>query len=184
MPGVGAKSAERFAFHMLNWPPERLRAFADVVKGVPDLLFHCDNCGCLTDIETQPCRWCDPKSRDSRVMAVIATPKDAFALEETASYRGHYHVLGGTLSPIDGRGPEALRLEPLKARLEALQTEELIIALDSTIEGDATSLYLKQVLAAPGRRLSRLAFGIPMGSALDYVDGGTLARALSGRNVL
>lgn len=180
-PGVGNKSAERFAFHLLNWPEDQLNELSEIVRDTKNKLKQCSTCGCLMGEEN--CHFCDLTQRDSNVVCVIASPRDAFSIEETHEYRGLYHVLGGVLSPLDNRGPEHLSLYKLKKRVTALQVKEVVIALDSTLEGDATSLFLKQELASYPIQISRLAFGLPMGSSLDYVDGGTLARALSGRSL-
>lgn len=180
LPGVGSKSAERFAFHLLDWSPDQLHEFSTTIKGIKEHLSYCPDCGCL--MGSSLCYLCDLTKRDSDVLCIIASARDAFSIEETHEYKGLYHVLGGVLSPLDKKGPEHLRMSQLKQRLNTLPIKEIVIALDSTLEGDATSLYLKQELANHPVRISRLAFGLPMGSSLDYVDGGTLARALSGRN--
>lgn len=178
-PGVGNKSAERFAFHLLTWAPEQLAEFSGLVKNTKEKLKSCEICGCLKGEEV--CFYCDTNKRDSHIICIIAFPRDLFSIEETHEYRGLYHVLGGVLSPLEGRGPEALSIKQLKQRIHSLDIKEVIIALDSTLEGDATSLFLKQELSSYPVHISRLAFGIPMGSSLDYVDGGTLARAFAGR---
>jgi recombination protein RecR len=180
LPGVGHKSAERFAFHLLNWQPSHLRELGQAILEIKDKLKQCQTCGCLMD--DHACFFCDLSKRDTHMICIIASPKDAFFIEDTHEYKGLYHVLGGTLSPLNSRGPEHLSLEKLKERIISLNTKEVVIALDSTLEGDATSLFLKQELSPYSVQISRLAFGIPMGSSLDYVDGGTLARALSGRH--
>lgn len=180
LPGVGHKSAERFAFHLLNWPDYQLRELGQVVAEIKNKLKYCHDCGCLMD-ETA-CSFCDLSKRDSHLLCVIASPRDAFSIEDTHEYKGLYHVLGGVLSPLEKRGPDQLSLQKLKNRITALNIQEIVIALDSTLEGDATSLFIKQELAPYSVHVSRLAFGLPMGSSLDYVDGGTLARALAGRN--
>jgi len=180
LPGVGHKSAERFAFHMLTWTPSQLAELAAIIRETPYKLFPCANCGCLLDNEY--CSYCDLSLRNPDFLCVLAYPKDVFAIEETREYRGLYHVLGGLLSPIERKGPEHLSIDKLKHRLELLNTKELVIALDSTLEGDATALYLKHELESLPIKISRLAFGLPMGSSLDYVDGGTLARAFTARN--
>jgi recombination protein RecR len=179
-PGVGHKSAERFAFHLLNWPVEHLHELSETVKQTKDKIKHCSQCGCLTD--EAPCHYCDITQRDSQIICVTAFARDVFSIEETHEYRGLYHVLGGVLSPLENRGPEHLSIQTLKQRVKTFQIKEIVVALDSTLEGDATALYIKQELADPDIKISRLAFGLPMGSSLDYVDGGTLARALAGRN--
>jgi recombination protein RecR len=127
------------------------------------------------------CSFCHSEKREPSQLCIVATPRDAYSLEETGSYRGYYHVLGGLLSPIEGKTPEHLNLDRLKKRITTLQIKEIIIALDSTLEGDTTSLFLKEQIQGWGLPVSRLAFGIPIGSSLDFVDGGTLARAMTGR---
>lgn len=179
LPGVGSKSAERFAFEMLTWTPERLAEMGTVIQELPTAIQCCQQCGCLMD--EMRCFFCNNARRDTSLLCAIATARDAFAMERTREYRGLYHVLGGTLSPLNGQGPEHLTVPALAQRITALQVKEVVIALDSTLEGDATSLYLKQELEPLGVRISRLAFGLPMGSSLDYVDGDTLARSFSGR---
>lgn len=180
LPGVGTKSAERFAFHMINWSPEQLAALATTVEQIPHKLKYCSICGCLQGEEE--CSFCLPHRLQS-VLCVVATARDALAVESTREYHGLYHVLGGLLSPLEGVGPDKLRFSSLKDRIRSLNIKEIVIALDSTVEGDATALYLKQELASQSIELSRLAFGLPMGSSFDYVDGGTLARAFSGRGL-
>lgn len=179
LPGVGNKSAERFAFHLLSWPSEHLRELGEVVSQAKEKLQQCPTCGCLKGDEG--CSFCNNARRDCSVMCVTATPREVFSIEETREYHGLYHVLGGLLSPLDRRGPEHLSLGKLKQRLISLKVQELVIALDSSVEGEATALYLKQELEPYPLHISRLAFGLPMGSSLDYVDGGTLARAFAGR---
>lgn len=178
-PGVGTKSAERFAFHLLNWPDAQIRELGETIRLTKEKLQQCSCCGCLTGIEG--CLFCLSSHRDRSLLCVIASPREVFALEETHQYQGIYHVLGGLLSPIDRKGPEHLSLSKLKERLKSGEIKEIILALDSTLEGDATALFIKQELASYPVAISRLAFGLPMGSALDYVDGGTLARAFLGR---
>lgn len=178
-PGVGMRSAERLAFNLLDWPEKELEEFCQIVRAIPQELKHCESCGCLT---SEPaCAFCTEPRQMNGYMCVIAHPRDAFAIEGTGEYKGLYHVLGGVLSPMEGINPDKLSLPLLKERIRTFQIREVIVALDSTLEGDATALYLKQELEPSGIHISRLAFGLPMGSTLDYVDGGTLARALSGR---
>lgn len=185
LPGVGSKSAERFAFHMLEWPSERLKEMGAVITGVTENLYHCPTCGCLGGFSlagVAECHFCLPERVESHALCIIASAKDAFAIEATGEFRGIYHVLGALLSPMDGKGAEVLNIEKLLQRISDGQIEEVVIALDSTLEGDATALYLKSALANRTLKVSRLAFGLPMGSALEYVDGGTLARAFSSRS--
>ncbi len=179
LPGVGSKTAERFAFELLRWSEKQLGDFGSLVASIKNKIHHCPECNCL--MEENHCAFCDPARRDAQILCIISSVKDAFTLEETRSYRGLYHVLGGLLSPLDGRAPEHLQFDRLKNRIQTLCIKEIIIALDSTLEGDATALYLKQQLSSLGVSVSRLAFGLPMGSTLDFVDGGTLSRALTGR---
>jgi recombination protein RecR len=179
LPGVGNKSAERFAFQLLTWKVEHLEEIADLLKNIPIKLKHCSECGGLVGEEA--CPLCIPTRQDQGILCLVASPRDIFAIEETREYKGLYHVLGGLLSPLEGFGPEKLNLAKLKERMKSLLIKEVVIALDSTLEGDATSLYLKRELEEFAIPISRLAFGLPIGSSLDYVDGGTLARALSAR---
>lgn len=179
LPGVGAKTAERFAFQLLNWQDEELQGFSSLLAQLKEKITHCSECRCLTERGT--CSFCHNPTRDRSKLCIIASPRDAFSIDETGAYRGLYHVLGGLLSPIDGKTPEHLHLSKLKERINALQTQEIIIALDSTLEGDTTSLYLREHIQQWGLPVSRLAFGIPIGSSLDFVDGSTLARAFVGR---
>lgn len=179
LPGVGSKSAERFAFQLLDWKPQYLNEMAETIRTIPERLSRCDECGCLRGDE--PCSICVASRIDSGVICLISSPRDALAIEETRQFKGIYHVLGALLSPIEGIGPDKVNILKLKERIQKYNIQEVIIALDSTLEGDATALYLKKELQHLPIKISRLAFGLPMGSSLDYVDGGTLSRALSGR---
>jgi recombination protein RecR len=181
LPGVGQKSAERFAFEIIAWPEERQHEMASVIQATKIRLRHCFECGCLIDVDHCPfCAKAEEPSHSSS-LCVVAVSRDVFAIESTREFAGLYHVLGTLLSPIHGVGPECLNVAKLKKRIHLHQIKEIIIALDSTLEGDATALYLKQELEPLHVKVSRLAFGLPLGSSLDYVDGGTLARALSAR---
>ena len=179
LPGVGSKSAERYAFEIIRWQESRLMEMSKVIEEIPQQLSHCHHCGCL--IDAHHCQFCLPSNQKARSLCIVATARDVFAIASTNEYKGLYHVLGTLLSPMNGIGPDSLNIDKLMERIRAHQVEEIVIALDSTLEGDATSLYLKKVLEAANVQISRLAFGLPMGSSLDYVDGGTLARALSAR---
>jgi recombination protein RecR len=184
LPGVGSKTAERFAFHLLTWTDDALHDFSSTASSLKTKIHTCSVCHCLKDSDPrQTCEFCDLSRRDASLLCLISSPKDAYAIEETHAYRGLYHVLGGLLSPLDGRTAERLNLPKLIERISGLQVKEVIVALDSTLEGDATALYLKEQLGKLGIPVSRLALGLPMGSALEYVDGGTLSRALSGRQI-
>lgn len=179
LPGVGPKTAERYAFELLTWNRGQLDELGEAISSLRSQVTACDQCGAL--LSEEPCDFCDPEQRTAPVICIVASPKDLYALEETGEYQGFYHVLDGLLSPLHERGAEALHLDKLKERLRDLQIEEAILALDSTLEGDATALYLKEQLEPMEISVSRLAFGLPMGSPLEYVDGGTLRRALVGR---
>ncbi len=179
LPGVGTKTAERFAFQFLNWQEAELQFFSAIFAELKKKITKCPDCRCLMDNDR--CLFCHNAMRDKTQLCIIASPRDVYSLEETGAYRGLYHVLGGLLSPLDGKTPEHLDLEQLKKRLAELPIKEIIIALDSTLEGDTTSLFLKEQIQSWGLPVSRLAFGLPIGSSLDFVDGSTLARALIGR---
>lgn len=178
LSGVGSRTAERFAFEMLSWPQEQIQAFSALLGEIQEDVSPCKICGCLT--QKQTCPFCAP-SRDTNSLCILASPKDAYAIEETRSYKGLYHVIEHLLSPLHDRHSHTLRVDRIEERIRAHGIKEVILALDSTLEGDATALYLKAKLEAHSISISRLAFGIPMGSSLDYIDGGTLARALQGR---
>lgn len=179
LPGVGNKSAERYAFEMIDWPAGKLREMAEIISQVPSNLKSCPQCGCLIGIEA--CPFCQETRAQSKGICIVSSPRDVFAIEQTHEFKGLYHVLGGLLSPIDGLGPDKLNFAKLLERIQKHQIQEVVIALDSTLEGDATALYLKRELEPLHLQIFRLAFGLPMGSSLDYVDGSTLAYALSTR---
>ncbi|MES2345118.1 MAG: recombination mediator RecR [Chlamydiota bacterium] len=182
LPGVGAKTAERFAFHLLNWQESQLSSLGTLIATIKEKIHYCPECGCLADDIS--CSFCKNAQRDQHLLCITSSPKDVFAIEETRIFHGLYHVLGGLLSPLHGCSPEELNIEKLKERALKREVKEIIIAIDSTLEGDATALYLKEQITTWGIRASRLAFGLPMGSTLDFVDGGTLTRALMGRQFL
>lgn len=180
LPGVGSKSAERFAFDLIDWKEQELQQLGSLIQITQKMIIPCTECGCI--LQDSVCPFCTDTRSQTKTLCVIATPKEAYALESTHAFKGLYHVLGGLLSPLDGFHPEKLTLSSLTRRIRDLQIQELVLALDSTVEGDATALYLKRELSTLPLSISRLAFGLPMGSSLDYVDGGTLARALQGRS--
>jgi recombination protein RecR len=180
LPGVGLRTAERFAFELLNWSESELGQFGHLVSSLRSKVPPCSNCGCLT--QEGMCHFCNSPNRDSSALCLIASPRDAYAIEQTKNYRGLYHVVEHLLSPLDGRNTNALRIDRIEVRLTGVQ--ELIIAFDSTLEADTTALFLKNRLARPGLAISRLAFGLPVGSSLEYIDGGTLSRAFVGRQNL
>jgi recombination protein RecR len=176
LPGVGSKTAERFAFELFKWNKEELNLFGNVLSSFKENLKNCSTCGCLK--EHEKCMFCD-QNRDFSLMCIISSPKDAFSIEET-SYKGLYHVVN-TLSPINGYNIDEKNMEILEKRVFKGNTKELIIALDSTLEGDATSLFLKNKFKDKNIIISRLAFGIPMGSSLEYIDEETLIKSFVGR---
>ena len=179
LPGVGSKTAERFSFHLLDWPESELNNFATHLLTLKEKLTTCPTCGCIE--EENLCLFCSSTTRDPSSLCIVSNPKDVYPIEDTHVFNGHYHVLGGLISPLDGRSAQDLNTQKLKERIDQFKIKDVILALDSTLEGDATALYLKQELQSPDLRILRPAMGIPMGSSLDYVDGGTLARALLGR---
>jgi recombination protein RecR len=178
LPGVGNKSAQRYVFQMTSWPENQIIEFARLMESFANEMTTCSICGCLIE---KNCQFCHSSHRDSHTICLVASSKDIFSLEKTHEYKGLYHVLGGTLSPLEGIGPDQLNFNALLNRINTLGVKEMIIALDSTIEGDATALYLKELLADRPIQISRLALGLPMGSSLEGIDGGTLAQALCGR---
>jgi recombination protein RecR len=180
LPGVGSKSAERFAFEMLKWSPSSLKTLGNLIDTIPQKLLSCGECGALRGDE--PCMFCKEERASSSILCILASSKDVFAIEATRTFEGLYHVLGGVISPLEGIGPDQLNFHKLQERIQKHHINEVIIALDSTVEGDATALYLKKYLSSLPVEISRLAFGIPMGSSFDYVDGGTLGRAFVDRS--
>ncbi len=176
LPGVGTRTAERFAFELLLWEKEPLASLSHSLKEFQEKIPTCSTCGCLTD--QGDCAFC--KNRDHTSLCIIASAREAFAIEETG-YRGLYHVIEHLLSPLDGRHANTINLDRIAKRIQKQHIQEVIIALDSTLEGDTTALYLKNHLSQPHLSISRLAFGLPVGSSLEYIDGSTLARALQGR---
>jgi recombination protein RecR len=177
LPGVGSKTAARFAHHLLRVPRAEVEALASALLEVKDRLFHCSRCNAIT--ATDPCRRCSDPQRDIHRLCVVEQPFNIDPLERTGEYRGHYHVLLGALAPQRGIGPDQLDVPGLLARLEGV--EEVILATNPNVEGEATALYLARVLRPKGVRVTRLAFGLPVGSDLEYVDEVTLARSLAGR---
>ncbi len=181
LPGVGKKSAERYAFQMISWQVDEQKQFSQLLSRIQHTITSCSICGCL--MQDDACQFCNSSKRDPGSMCIVASAKDVFAFEETKAYQGLYHVLGGLLSPIDGIDPEKLHISTLAKRIETFSPQELILAFDSTIEGDTTALYLKKTFQSPEMKISRLALGLPMGSSLEYIDESTLSRALFGRQV-
>ena len=179
LPGVGRKSAERFAFKLMDWPADQIEQFSKALSSVQKELKKCNACGCLMD--AKGCVFCfDPKRQKDQV-CIVSTSKDVYAIEETHSYFGLYYVIESLFSPLDYHAAESIDTKRLIHFIKSHSAQEVIIALDATVEGDATSLYLSKVLKEEKVKVSRLAFGMPIGSSFDYVDGNTLSQALTGR---
>jgi recombination protein RecR len=180
LPGLGRKSAQRIAFHLLRSPETDAKKLAQSILDLKARVEDCRICGNVT--ETQPCAICADTRRDGSILCVVEQPMDVLALERTGEFRGAYHVLKGSLSPIDGIGPEQLKLSELIERVKTGNVSEVIVATNPTAQGEATALYIARLLQnAPGVRVTRIARGVPMGSDLEFSDQVTLARALSGR---
>ena len=179
LPGVGTKTAQRLAFHMLKAPREDSAALADALLALKDRTRLCQRCFNLCEAER--CDICQDPRRDPTLLCVVEEINDLMAIEKTREFRGGYHVLGGSLSPLDGRGPEQIRAKELLARLEGSQVREVILATNPNVEGEATALYLLRLLKPYALKVTRIARGLPMGGDLEYADEATLARALEGR---
>ena len=182
LPGIGEKTAQRLAFHVLEAGPEQARALAEAVVGVVRDVRCCSTCQTLT--ERDPCPICSDPGRDGRILCVVEGVPDLLAVERTREFRGRYHVLHGALSPLDGIGPGDLKIKELLIRLEQQPVEEVLVATNPDVEGEATALYLQKLLKPLGLRVTRIAQGLPMGGDLEYADQATLARALTGRREL
>jgi recombination protein RecR len=182
LPGIGEKTATRLAFHILRAPESYADELARAIVDVKRKLRPCSVCFHLTDRD--PCALCSDVRRDPALLCVVALPQDLMAIERTGSFRGRYHVLHGVLSPLDGVGPDDLRIQPLVARLGGGEIEEVILATSPNVEGDATALYLSRLIKPLGIRVTRIASGVPIGGDLEYADGVTLNRALESRREL
>jgi len=179
LPGVGPKSAQRMTLHLLERDREGARALAKALNDAVERVGHCRVCRNFTELEV--CEICSDPRRDATVVCVVETPADVVAIEQSASFHGHYFILMGHLSPIDGIGPEEIGLDVFRQRVIDDGIEEVILATNPTVEGEATAYYLTELLQPIGVRVSRIAHGVPLGGELEYVDGSTLAHALSGR---
>jgi recombination protein RecR len=179
LPGVGPKSAQRIAFHLLDADPTDVRRLAEVLIEVKDKVRFCQVCGNVAEDEL--CRICRDPRRDTSVLCVVEESKDVVAIERTREFRGRYHVLGGAISPIEGIGPDDLRVKELLQRLADGTVDEVILATDPNLEGEATATYLTRTLRPIGLRVTRLASGLPVGGDLEYADEVTLGRAFEGR---
>jgi len=179
LPGIGPKTAQRLTFFLLKRPVEEVRELSESLLAVKDQIVYCRLCFNITDED--PCRICADPSRDARLLCVVEEPNDLLAMERTGEYRGRYHVLLGALSPLDGIGPDDLKVKELLVRLEVGDTTEVILATNPNVEGEATALYLAKLLRPLGLRVTRIARGLPVGGDLEYADQVTLSKALEGR---
>jgi len=179
LPGIGAKSAQRLAFHVLRTPREDVERLVEALRDAKDKVTYCSICHNITDAD--PCLFCTSPARDPRVICVVEEPQNVTVVEKTGGFKGAYHVLMGTLSPLQGIGPDDLKIKSLLARVGAGTVEEVIVATNPTVEGEATALYLARLLKPLGVRVTRIAMGIPVGSDLEYADEITMSRAMEGR---
>jgi recombination protein RecR len=182
LPGVGPKSAQRIAFHLLAADPADVARLTEALKEVKDKVRFCKVCGNVA--EAEECRICRDTRRDMHMICVVEEPKDVVAIEKTREFRGRYHVLGGAISPIEGVGPDDLRIRELMRRLADGEITELILATDPNLEGEATATYLARLVKPMGLTVTRLASGLPVGGDLEYADEVTLGRAFEGRRLL
>ncbi|MFA4967638.1 MAG: recombination mediator RecR [Candidatus Margulisiibacteriota bacterium] len=178
LPGIGPKSAQRLAFHILESSAGDVKQLAEIMMEAKASLTHCSICFNLTDRD--PCEICSDTTRDRTLLCVVEEPKDLMAIERTREFKGIYHVLGGVLSPLNGMGPESLRIKELLVRVKT-GIEEMVLAMNPTTEGEATAMYLTRLLSPLGVKITRIAYGLPIGSDLDYADEATLTKAFEGR---
>jgi recombination protein RecR len=179
LPGIGPKTAQRLTFFLLKRPADEVRELSEALVAVKDRIVYCHTCFNVTDED--PCRICADPARDARLLCVVEEPNDLLAMERTGEYRGRYHVLLGALSPLDGIGPEDLKIRELLARMDGGDATEVILATNPNVEGEATALYLAKLLRPLGVRVTRIARGLPVGGDLEYADQVTLSKALEGR---
>jgi recombination protein RecR len=183
LPGIGARSAQRLAYHLLKTPREEVDALASAMMSVKDRVTYCSICSNITDVD--PCVYCTAPDRDPRLICVVEQPENVSAVEKTRGFKGRYHVLTGAIAPLQGVGPDDLKIKPLLARIAdtsgEVKVEEVILATNPTVEGEATALYLARLLKPLGVRVTRIAMGVPVGSDLDYADEFTMSKAMEGR---
>ena len=182
LPGIGRKSAQRLAFHILRMPEEEAKAFANAILEAREKIGYCEICKNITD--TPRCAICSDETRDKSTVCVVEDSRDVIAIERTKEYHGLYHVLGGLISPMDGVGPENLFIKELLARMTDGTVKEVIMATNPTVEGEATAMYLSRLIKPMDIKVSRLAYGIPVGGNLEYADEVTLYRAIEGRSLM
>ncbi len=179
LPGIGPKSAQRLAYYIIRLPDDEAYALADAVTSVKQNIVFCEECQNLTD--ASPCQVCSDPRRDQTIICVVEDPQDVLAMERTRSFRGLYHVLHGVISPINGIGPDQLRLKELFSRLDRPEVTEMVVATNPTLEGEATSMYIRRHQGRTDLRVTHLARGLPVGGSLEYTDETTLTRAFQGR---
>jgi recombination protein RecR len=179
LPGIGAKGAQRLAFHVLKNPREDADRLCEAIRAVKERVTYCSVCNNITD--TDPCVFCTGPNRDTRVICVVEEPQNVTVVEKTQGFKGLYHVLMGALSPLHGVGPDDIKIKGLLSRVADGSVEEVIVATNPTVEGEATALYLARLLKPLGVRVTRIAMGIPVGSDLEYADEVTMTRAMEGR---
>ncbi|HEV8523596.1 MAG TPA: recombination mediator RecR [Terriglobales bacterium] len=179
LPGIGSKSAQRLAFHILRSSDDDAEALAAAVRDVKAKLQLCSICNNITDVD--PCTYCSNPTRNQRLVCVVEEPTNIAAIEKTHNYNGVYHVLHGSISPLHGIGPEQLRTANLVRRVDGRQVDEVIIATNPTVEGEATAVHLANLIRRPGLKVTRIAMGIPVGSDLEYTDEVTMLKAMEGR---
>ncbi len=179
LPGIGPKGAQRLAFHVLRTPREETDRLADAIRDVKEQVTYCSICNNITDID--PCRFCSSDARDHHAICVVEEPQNVLAIEKTRDFKGRYHVLGGAISPLQGIGPDELKINGLLARVQSGGVDEVILATNPNVEGEATAIYLAKLLKPLGVRVTRIAMGIPVGSDLEYADEVTVHKAMEGR---
>jgi recombination protein RecR len=182
LPGIGAKSAQRLAFHVLKTPREEVDRLAEAMREVKERITYCSICGNITDVD--PCFFCTSPSRDQKTICIVEEPENVTAVEKTRQFAGAYHVLMGALSPLHGVGPDDLRIRELLTRVATGGIEEAILATNPNVEGEATAIYLAKLLKPLGVKVTRIAMGVPVGSDLEYADEVTMQRAMEGRREL
>ena len=182
LPGIGGKSAQRLAFHILRTPREETERLCEAIRLVKERVTYCTICSNITDAD--PCPICADETRDRRSICVVEEPPNVHVIEKTGGFRGTYHVLMGAISPLAGVGPDDLKIKGLLARIAAGGVEEIILATNPTVEGEATAIYLARLLKPLGPRVTRIAMGIPVGSDIEYADDLTMTRAMEGRREL
>ena len=182
LPGVGSKSAQRLAFHILRSDEADAQGLSDAIRDVKAKLHLCSICNNITDVD--PCVYCSSATRNQRLVCVVEEPTNIASIEKTRNYSGVYHVLHGSLSPLHGVGPEHLRLSNLTHRIDSGEVDEVIVATNPTVEGEATAVYISKLIKRPGVKVTRIATGIPAGSDIEYADEVTMTKAIEGRREL